>query len=616
MDEKLNDYLIQEINKSIQSLNQNKDQLIEELKKYEGRYGALEKAELEQDLSKIDSELESRRLDLAKIETRREIMAQIREVQEKEEADYQKLLKEREECKAEINGLADKREFVNGALGPVEEQHKLEQELEKMNASIAKMNKLKEQHKNDLNEHTAVIEELLKKYNIQEKYKSELHSEQDVPAPETKQPEEAKSIEVPSEENKETTPVIDDTQKDNKTEQAETIKTEGSAENEQPHKETDASDVLKSIDKSLEDLKNPNAQKAQTNRVVVPKSVEPKQQPSKEPKVAKQETTITIQEPKESTTEQKEPINPSTQTTEPTQKTTDGQTQEESITVEPEEFFTSAPKKIQNITCSVIDGKLVYTISGIYEDGKQFSVDKETTPNKLTREEKRSLSKKIDKYSIGNIDAQIYRILKDDKMFKNTALVFDYMEQINRLSSLANIEKNDDMILKYNLQELGSTKLSFLQKSQIKHIANNNYLDGIAEYIKPKSRIKEFFERSKQKLLEAGNKAKVKQVEESKTGKHVKSKYEVLSRKDRIYYLYREYSKEDGFDFNEFCETMDLTPEERKELEGYEKANADAKAFHKGIKSPVEYKATSAQQMEAEQAEKGHEQDEKQNKSR
>ena len=39
MDEKLNDYLIQEINKSIESLNQNKDQLIEELKKYEGREG-------------------------------------------------------------------------------------------------------------------------------------------------------------------------------------------------------------------------------------------------------------------------------------------------------------------------------------------------------------------------------------------------------------------------------------------------------------------------------------------------------------------------------------------------------------------------------------------------
>ena len=587
MDEKLNDYLIQEINKSIESLNQNKDQLIEELKKYEGRYGALEKSEFEQDLSKIDSELESRRLDLAKIETRREIMAQIREVQEKEEADYQKLLKEREDCKAEINGLAGKREFVNGALGPIEKQHNLEQELEKMNASIAKFDKLREQHKNDLNEHTAVIEELLKKYNIREKYKSELETKQDAPAPETKK---AESTVVPSEEKKEPTPVIDDTQKDNKTEQVETITVEGPAENEQPHKETDASDVLKNIDKSLEDLKNP-AQKAQTNRVVVPKSVEPKQQPSTEPKVAKQETTITTQEPKESTTEQKEPINPSTQTTEPTQKTTDGQTQEESITVEPEEFFTSAPKKIQNITCSVIDGKLVYTISGIDEDGKQFSVDRETTPKKLTREEKRSLSKKIDKYSIGNIDAQIYRILKNDSFFKNTSLIYDYMDQIDRLSSFEEGAKEDDMMIKYDLQNLHSTKLSFLQKGQIKSIARRNFIEGIAEYIKPKSRFKEFIDRFKQKALPEGKEKETKR--EEKGAKHEKSK--LMTNEERIYLLYKYESKDKDFDLNQFCETFGVTPEQRKELEVYEKVNADSKTFHEGIKNPVTYKESGAQ---------------------
>lgn len=587
MDEKLNDYLIQEINKSIESLNQNKDQLIEELKKYEGRYGALEKAEFEQDLSKIDSELESRRLDLAKIETRREIMAQIREVQEKEEADYQKLLKEREDCKAEINGLAGKREFVNGALGPIEKQHNLEQELEKMNASIAKFDKLREQHKNDLNEHTAVIEELLKKYNIREKYKSELETKQDAPAPETKK---AESTVVPSEEKKEPTPVIDDTQKDNKTEQVETITVEGPAENEQPHRETDASDVLKNIDKSLEDLKNP-AQKAQTNRVVVPKSVEPKQQPSTEPKVAKQETTITTQEPKESTTEQKEPTNPSTQTTEPTQKTTDGQTQEESITVEPEEFFTSAPKKIQNITCSVIDGKLVYTISGIDEDGKQFSVDRETTPKKLTREEKRSLSKKIDKYSIGNIDAQIYRILKNDSFFKNTSLIYDYMDQIDRLSSFEEGAKEDDMMIKYDLQNLHSTKLSFLQKGQIKSIARRNFIEEIAEYIKPKSRFKEFIDRFKQKALPEGKEKETKR--EEKGAKHEKSK--LMTNEERIYLLYKYESKDKDFDLNQFCETFGVTPEQRKELEVYEKVNADSKTFHEGIKNPVTYKESGAQ---------------------
>ena len=207
MDEKLNDYLIQEINKSIQSLNQNKDQLIEELKKYEGRYGALEKAELEQDLSKIDSELEVRRLDKAKIEARREIVAQIKEEQEKAEKEYQKLLKEREDCEAEINGLAGKKEFVDGVLVPTKEQQEFEQDLEKINASIAKFEKLREQHTKDLNEHNTVIDSLLKKYNIREKYKSELEEKQDTPTQEAKR----------TEENKEATPVIDSTQKDNKT---------------------------------------------------------------------------------------------------------------------------------------------------------------------------------------------------------------------------------------------------------------------------------------------------------------------------------------------------------------------------------------------------------------
>ncbi len=574
MDEKLNDYLIQEINKSIQSLNQNKDQLIEELKKYEGRYGALEKAELEQDLSKIDSELEVRRLDKAKIETRREIVAQIKEEQEKAEKEYQKLLKEREDCEAEINGLAGKKEFVDGVLVPTKEQQEFEQDLEKINASIAKMDKLKEQHKNDLNEHTAVIEELLKKYNIREKYKSELHSEQDVPAPETKQPEEVKSIEVPSEENKETTPVIDSTQKDNKTKQAETIIVEEPTENKGLHKETDASDVLKSLDKSLEDLKNPNAQKAQTDKVVVPKNVEPKQQESS---IAKPTT-------KESKPKQ-EIIKPEEQKNDP------------GVVVQPNEVFKNIevielPRKIQDITCSVIEGKLVYTISGIDEAGKQFFVDRETTPKRLTREEKRSLSRKIDKYSIGNIDAQIYRILKNDKFFKNTSLVYDYMDQIDRLSSFENEERDDDMAIKYDLQNLNTTKLSFLQKGQIKSTARRNFMEGIAEYIKPKSRFKIFMEKMKQKSLPAGNQEK--QSEEEKDD-IITKQGEEMPREDRIYSTYKDLSREEGFDFEKFCEDMELTPEERKELEVYEKVNADSKAFHKGIKNPVTYKEDSLQ---------------------
>lgn len=567
MEEKLNDYLIQEINKSIEDLNQNKEQLIEELKKYEGKYGAIEKAELEQDLSKIDSELEVRRLDKAKIETRREIVAQIKEEQEKAEKEYQKLLKEREDCEAEINGLAGKKEFVDGVLVPTKEQQEFEQDLEKINASIAKFEKLREQHTKDLNEHNTVIDSLLKKYNIREKYKSELEEKQDTPTQEAKR----------TEENKEATPVIDSTQKDNKTKQAETIIVEGPTENEGLHKETDASDVLRSIDKSLEDLKNPNAQKAQTDKVVVPKNVEPKQQESS---IAKPTT-------KESKPKQ-EIIKPEEQKT------------DAGVVVQPNEVFKNIevielPRKIQDITCSVIEGKLVYTISGIDEAGKQFSVDRETTPKRLTREEKRSLSRKIDKYSIGNIDAQIYRILKNDKFFKNTSLVYDYMDQIDRLSSFENEERDDDMAIKYDLQNLNTTKLSFLQKGQIKSTARRNFMEGIAEYIKPKSRFKIFMEKMKQKSLPAGNQEK--QAEEEKDD-IITKQGEEMPREDRIYSTYKDLSREEGFDFEKFCEDMELTPEERKELEVYEKVNADSKAFHKGIKNPVTYKEDSLQPNE------------------
>lgn len=567
MEEKLNDYLIQEINKSIEDLNQNKEQLIEELKKYEGKYGAIEKAELEQDLSKIDSELEVRRLDKAKIETRREIVVQIKEEQEKAEKEYQKLLKEREDCEAEINGLAGKKEFVDGVLVPTKEQQEFEQDLEKINASIAKFERLREQHTKDLNEHNTVIDSLLKKYNIREKYKSELEEKQDTPTQEAKRPEE----------NKEATPVIDSTQKDNKTKQAETIIVEGPTENEGLHKETDASDVLKSIDKSLEDLKNPNAQKTQTDKVVVPKNVEPKQQESS---IAKPTT-------KESKPKQ-EIIKPEEQKT------------DAGVVVQPNEVFKNIevielPRKIQDITCSVIEGKLVYTISGIDEAGKQFSVDRETTPKRLTREEKRSLSRKIDKYSIGNIDAQIYRILKNDKFFKNTSLVYDYMDQIDRLSSFENEERDDDMAIKYDLQNLNTTKLSFLQKGQIKSTARRNFMEEIAEYIKPKSRFKIFMEKMKQKSLPAGNQEK--QAEEEKDD-IITKQGEEMPREDRIYSTYKDLSREEGFDFEKFCEDMELTPEERKELEVYEKVNADSKAFHKGIKNPVTYKEDSLQPNE------------------
>ena len=66
MDERLNELLIQEINKSVESLNHDKTQLTDELQKYEGREEAPEKAEFESDLRNVNNELEEKKSDLEK----------------------------------------------------------------------------------------------------------------------------------------------------------------------------------------------------------------------------------------------------------------------------------------------------------------------------------------------------------------------------------------------------------------------------------------------------------------------------------------------------------------------------------------------------------------------
>ena len=62
-----------------------------------------------------------------------------------------------------------------------------------------------------------------------------------------------------------------------------------------------------------------------------------------------------------------------------------------------------------------------------------------------------------------------------------------------------------------------------------------------------------------------------------------------------LYLLYKYESKDKDFDLNQFCETFGVTPEQRKELEVYEKVNADSKTFHEGIKNPVTYKESGVQ---------------------
>ena len=522
MDEKINELLIQEINKGVKSLEHDKEQLIEELKKYEGRPELPEKIEFQQNLNDIDTELEEKRMEIATVNTRKEIIVQIQEEQEKLEKEYKSLIKEKQDCEAELDKISGKMQFVDGKLTDSNEKKEYEKDLEKINTSIAQLKKAKAKLEIDLEDNSAVIENLVKKYKIREKSVDELSNPKDT----------SKETNTQSHLN-------------------ESIAVEGPEQDVNPGMQGFAkTDRLKSNDlgrNNQEEPRKPYVSDPEDKIIKIPK----------DPELSKAE-----EKPNE-----------------------DKSKNDEEIKIE----GLDAPKTIETISCTVKDGKLYYIISGIDEANKKYTSETEIIPEKLSKEERKDIMKTADRYSIRNVDPQIYRILKHSSFFKNTDLQDNYIEQIKRLSSLSGKEKEDDIFINYDLENLNLTKLNMIQKSRMKNIARNNYIEGIAEYSKPKSKFKFFMEKLKRKLLPEKNPEKIETNKPENTEILTKDDKN-MTRSDRIYYTYKDLSKEEGFDFDKFCEDMELTEEERKELEVYEKVNSQGKEFHKKMQNSVDYK--------------------------
>ena len=217
----------------------------------------------------------------------------------------------------------------------------------------------------------------------------------------------------------------------------------------------------------------------------------------------------------------------------------------------------------------------------------------------MTSDEKKSISKKVNKYSVGNIDAQIYRILKNDNLFRSTNLVEEYMDLVDRLSSIGEEAKDDDMMIRYDLQNLNKSELSFLQKGQVKNIARRNFIDGIAEYIKPKSKFREFIDRFKMKLLSSGEKHEPKHEKDG-----------LMTNEQRIELLYDTESKDKDFDFEQFCEVFKVTPEEKANLMAKEKTRVEQNKFQASIKSSVDYSKLPKQPEQTEEQQSKDDRDE------
>ncbi len=402
------------------------------------------------------------------------------EAEEKEiEPQYTRLLKQKEDCEAELAKLDGRRELRDGTFGPTREQEEYERELVKINSSIAKFATLKDQNRKELEEQEKLVESLYAKYDIRNKAK----------AKETEQP--AKVEENEAEIRKQEAEMWDNYRKEQ--EQAERAK-EGQIEEAFEKKQEQ---------EEIDDLQATyQAQK-------------------------EADTYFTERDKKEG--EQGTPF---------------GTGKPAGIGTKPEQEPAGKPKLDQLLTaveCKVENGKVVYVISYLDENDKegQFEVA-DIVPHKMSEQEKENMKRVIDPAYFSSVDIDIADILSRSDIVENTNLYGQYIDFVRDMKDGKDKLENDIQIT-YNLENLReATDLSWRERLMLRRLARNNQKYGIADYIKPKSRIKQFFERFTQKKLEP---AALKQ--------------EYLTEEQAMLQTLEDLGKESGFNIIQFIEQQE-----------------------------------------------------------
>ena len=118
MDKKLNDFLVEEIKKGVESLNKDKIQIVEELNKSDGRDGVQGIEQFQSDLIKIEAELKEKESELEQIQVANKTKEQIEAEEASIKLEYAKLLQQKEQCEAEIKKVEGKMERKDGMFIP------------------------------------------------------------------------------------------------------------------------------------------------------------------------------------------------------------------------------------------------------------------------------------------------------------------------------------------------------------------------------------------------------------------------------------------------------------------------------------------------------------------
>lgn len=246
MDNRSNEFLVQELNKAIEQLTKDQGELINELKKYEGKIASNDKYEFEYDLSKVNKELEEKKNDLEQYnKSSKKILSLKKELETIKETE-KNLKRAKEQCEDEMAKLQGRLELVDGKYVKTKEQESYELDLAKIEESLLKNSILEVRNIKETELQEGRIDYLLTKYNILEKYanKSEDNVEKENQEPEEKieNEEEQKIIKEQEEIRK---PKMQETAKDNSSLSAGNLKSESTRVNSQAKSKEKDSDQIK-----------------------------------------------------------------------------------------------------------------------------------------------------------------------------------------------------------------------------------------------------------------------------------------------------------------------------------------------------------------------------------
>lgn len=561
MEEKLNEFLIKEIEKGIESLKKDEEQLQNEFDEYGYKNNGIINKQIQGDLKKVQEELESKEQEVAEV---KEINKLIELYESKElKTKYNKLVKEQKDCIDAIKALEGKYDNINGKLVPTREQQEYERDLEKIQSSMSEIKSTALRLKREILEKSVKVNALYDKYDIKRKFKEYEESKQEKEA-------ESKTI-IPEEK---------------------TTKSERT-------------------DKDLAEKQNENDPGKENNEK--DKVADSEEGPKNEPKVEQKIEPKVTEKPQQKVNGD-EGIKPKVQETVRVGEGT-------KYDIYSLEKLDNSEKfdKVDEIYCRIINGRVQYSIEGEGKEDKLKYFVETVKPRKMSRKEKAFLKNKFSNKYLKNIDIEIVRILNRRDKEYGTELLKQYFYNIENRKAYP---ENCDIKIEYNLTNLRTAKLNNKAKKLLKRTAKLSEKNGIATYIRPMGRITALLGKFKQNLLTDGKLEKTQELpsREKMVMETYKSLYNeegfnfedfckdmnlsreeieslqgyekahgikrnfykstvLTAREMDIYSTYNNKRKDKNFDFEKFSQEMNLSDKEKRELRGYEDLNKTKENF-------------------------------------